>query len=108
MRYVPEEMLGIAKVTRETRYDEKGIVYGHPSVVEVDLIVKDKEHILVEVKSRISRGDVAEIYRIGKLYEEVHGINPKLPIIGGFIDSRAWNTARKLEVELKPAFIAEL
>jgi len=39
------------KVERWTHYDEDGIVFGYPSVVEVDLIIKDKEHILVEIKS---------------------------------------------------------
>ena len=39
------------KVERWAHYDEDGIVFGYPSVVEVDLIIKDKEHILVEIKS---------------------------------------------------------
>jgi hypothetical protein len=32
--------------------------------------VRDEEYVIVEVKSRVSKGDVAEISRIGSLYEE--------------------------------------
>ncbi len=36
--------------------DDDGLVYGHPSDVEVDVVVRNDTHILVEVKSRVSRG----------------------------------------------------
>jgi hypothetical protein len=49
---------------------ERGFVYGHPSTVDVDVLVRDEEYVIVEVKSRVSKGDVAEISRIGSLYEE--------------------------------------
>ncbi len=102
MKYVIEEVLGVAEVDRWVCKDVEGVVYGYPSVVEVDVVVKDKEHVLIEVKSRVSKGDVAELYRIGKLYEKVEGIKPKLLIIGGFIDERAYEASRKLGVELRP------
>ena len=42
----------------------------------VDVVVRDGEHVLIEVKSRVSRSVVAELRRIGKLYEEVCGVRP--------------------------------
>ncbi len=102
MKYVVEEVLGVAKVTKLTLRDEEGLVYGHPSDVDVDIIIKDGVHILVEVKSRVSKGDVAEFYRIGLLYEKTRGVKPKLLIIGGFIDRNSWGTASRLGVEIRP------
>jgi len=103
MKYVVEEALGVGEVSRVRLRDDESIVYGHPAEVEVDVVVRDKEHILVEVKSRVSRSDVAELYRLGVLYEKTCGVKPKLVIIGGFIDFSAWDSARTLGVVIKPA-----
>ncbi len=102
MEYVVEEILGVAEVSRFIMRDDEGLVYGHPSDVEVDVLVKDDQHILIEVKSRVSKGDVAELYRIGLLYEKKRGVKPKLLIIGGFIDEGAKALAKELNVEIRP------
>jgi len=104
MRYVLEEVFGVAKVSKWVYSDKEGLVYGRPSVVEVDVLVKDREHILVEVKSRVSKGDVAELSRIGVLYERVEGVKPRLVILGGFIDEDVYELARELGVEIRPIF----
>jgi len=80
----------------------RGIVYGYPAVVDIDVVVKDREHILIEVKSRVSRGDVAKLYRVGRLYEEVTGVKPRLLIIGGFIEREARDAVAMLGVEIRP------
>ena len=102
MKYVIEEVLGVAVVDRWVYNDREGLVYGHQAMVEVDIAVKDSEHILLEVKSRVSKADVAELYKIGILYERVEGKKPRLVILGGFIDKRARALARKLGVEIVP------
>jgi len=102
MKYVIEEVLGAAKVEQWVYRDDEGFVYGYPSVVEVDSVVRDREHVLVEVRSSVSKGDVAELYRIMKLYERVKGVKPKAVIIGGLIDPEAYEAAAKLNVEVKP------
>jgi len=103
MKYVVQEVFGVAEVKQWIYKDDEGVVYGYPAVIEVDVIVRDKEHILIEVKSRVSRGEVAELYKIGKLYERVCGIKPKLAIVGGLIDPSAYEAAVKLGIEIKPA-----
>ena len=103
LKYVVQDILGVATVERKVIRDDEGIVYGHPAIVEVDVVVKDKEHILVEIKSRVSRGDVAELYRIGKVYEKLYTVKPRLMIIGGFIDVEARESASRLNIEIKPA-----
>ena len=103
MRGVVEELLGVAKVERWSYYDEEGLVHGYPSMVEVDLVVRDREHILVEVKASTSRGDVVELARIGRLYEKVTGVKPRLVIVTPYADGRALEAAYRLGVEVYKA-----
>ncbi len=102
LRYVVERALGVARVDRLRLRDDEGLVYGHPAEIDVDIVIKDEAHILVEVKSRVSRGDVAELYRIGLLYERLRGVRPRLVIVGGFVDLDVWSTAKSLNVEVIP------
>lgn len=102
VKYVVEEVFGVAKVSKWRHHDADGIVYGYPAIVEADVLVRDREHIIVEVKSSVGKGDIAELYRIGKLYEKVEKVKPKLAIIGGFIDPEARELAEKLNIEIKP------
>ena len=102
MKYVVEDVLGVAKVERWVYKDEEGFVYGYPSIVEVDVAVKDREHILIEIKSRVSKADVAELHRIGKLYERVEKVKPRLVIVGGFVDPDTQSLAKRLGVEVIP------
>ncbi|MCS7108361.1 MAG: DUF3782 domain-containing protein [Sulfolobales archaeon] len=102
VRFVIEEVLGVAKVSKWVYYDAKGVVYQRPSNVEVDVVIKDGEHILVEVKSRVDKGDLVELYNIGKLYSEVSGVKPKLLILSAFFARGVLDLARELGVELVP------
>jgi len=93
------ERLFEGKVERWSYHDDEGFVFGHPSTVEADLIVRDREHILIEVKSSVSRGDIYELWRIGKLYERVIGVKPRLAVISPYIDETAKKAAVRLEIE---------
>lgn len=104
MKYVLEEVFGVARVSKWIYNDKEGLVYGYPSVVDVDVLIRDQEHILVEIKSRVSKGDVAELSKKGLLYERVEGVKPRLVIIGGFIDEDVYDLAKNLGVEVKSIF----
>ncbi len=107
LRYVVEEVLGTARVEKHSIRDDEGLVYGYPAIVDIDVVVKDNVHVLVEVKSRVSKSDVAELYRIGLLYERKHGVKPRLLVIGGFIDPEAYEAAKRLGVEIRPVIRLE-
>ncbi len=100
MRGVVEKILGVAKVGKWMFKDEAGEVYGYPSIVEVDMVVKDGIHALVEVKSSVSKGDVLEFWRVGKLYEKVTGVKPRLVMISPYVDDKAFEVATNLGVEI--------
>ncbi|WP_225876090.1 PD-(D/E)XK nuclease family protein [Infirmifilum lucidum] len=88
------------RVEEWVSYNEEGLVYGQPSPVEVDLVVRDGEHILVEVKSSVSRGDVYEFWRVAQFYERKTGIKPRLVIVSPSVDSRAQQAAERLGIKV--------
>jgi hypothetical protein len=100
MKGVVEELLGVAKVEKWVYFDEKGEVLGYPSRIEVDITIKDNAHILIEVKASASDADISKLWRIGKLYEKVTGIKPKLIMVTPFIDEDGIETAKILGVEV--------
>ena len=96
---IVEELFG-AGAYRWTAYDSEGIVYGYPSEVEVDVVVTDKKHLLVEVKSRADASDVLELTRIAKLYEMKERVRPELAIVAGYVSPKARRVAEKLGVKI--------
>ena len=72
-------------------------------MVEADLIIKDREHILVEIKSSVSRADVFELWRIGQLYERLRSVKPKLAIVSPYVEDGAKEAAEKLGIEVYTA-----
>lgn len=83
------------RVEKWEYFDRDGLVYGEPSVVEVDVLIKDGEHMLLEIKSSVDRSDVAELVRIGELYERVTGVKPILAIVSPYIRERARELAKR-------------
>ncbi|MFN3533877.1 MAG: PD-(D/E)XK nuclease family protein [Desulfatiglandales bacterium] len=83
------------KVERYTTMDEEGIVFGRPDQIELDLIIKDGILIVAEIRSSISKGDVATFLRKIKVYETKEGrsVDKKL-IISPRIDKGALEFAR--------------
>jgi len=101
VKYLVEDLLGAYKAKKWTYYDAEGLVYGHPSVVEADLLVRDGEHILVEFKSSADKADVGELYKLGILYERVVGVKPKLLLVSPAVRKRAAELAKELGIEIR-------
>lgn len=60
--------------------------------------LSEKEHVVVEVKLSISRGDVTTLLRKGKLYERVKGVKTSLAIVSPFVDGNAMEDAEALGI----------
>lgn len=59
-------------------------------------MIRDGRHILIEIKSRVDKNDLLELYGIGKLYEEVNNLKPKLVILGVFLLKVLMNLQKSL------------
>ena len=107
IKYLVSDLLRAYTVRRWTYYDSEGVVFGHPSVIDVDVLARDNEHILIEYKALIDRGDVAELAREGMLYERVNKVKPRLLIVGPAIRRRALELARELGVEVRASEVID-
>jgi hypothetical protein len=69
------ELLGDAgcAVERWIHYDDRGYVYGYPSEVELDVVVRDGGTFAVEITSSLRRGDLQQIKRKVELFSAVTG-----------------------------------
>jgi hypothetical protein len=84
--------------------DREGKVFGHPSEIELDAIVRNGIHVLVEIKSSVSAADVVLFARKAEFYGEVTGrIVLRRVIISPFVEPRAVEAARRLGVEVHSA-----
>jgi len=107
IKYLIEDLLKAYEVRRWTYYDNEGVVFGYPSVIDVDVLIRDNEHILIEYKASIDRGDVAELAREGILYERVNKVKPKLLIVGPVVRKRALELAKALNIEVRATEVME-
>ena len=99
MKGLLEEDFGVS-VERWEYYDKEGFVYWRPSTVEVDVVIKDSKHILIEIKSSVSKNDVAMFLKKGELYRRVTGIEPELMIVSPFINPYAEAYAKDNNVKI--------
>ncbi len=79
-------------------FDEEGVVFGKPTIVEVDIAVKNDEHWLIEYKASANKSDIAVLYRIGELYEKIEGKKPLLFLVSPYVDPHAKSLAKKLKI----------
>jgi hypothetical protein len=81
--------------------DDAGQLLGYPSDIELDAIIRNGLHVLVEIKSAVSAYDVVGFARKADLYAEVTGCKPQRRlIISPYIDARAREAAKRLNVEV--------
>ncbi len=84
------------KVERYKAFDEEGFVFGKPDQIELDLIIKDGFVVVAEIKSSISKEELATFLRKVKIFEKKEGrVVNKMLIISPMIDSRAIAFARE-------------
>jgi len=100
LRGVFEKELGF-KVERWKARDDKGIVFGYPSEVEIDVAIVDKKIILIEISSHVRASDIYIFKRKAELYKEKTGREPdRLIIITPYADEKAFEAAAKLGIEI--------
>ncbi|WP_353684272.1 DUF3782 domain-containing protein [Thermodesulfovibrio sp. 3907-1M] len=89
------------KVIKYSQKDNEGSVFGRPDQVKLDLIIRDGEVIAGEIKSSISKGDVATFLRKINFYEKSEGkkVHRKI-IISPMIESSAKEFAESYGIEV--------
>jgi len=88
-------------VERYLDYDPEGYVFGHPDQVELDVLIKNKSILLVEIKSSISKEEVYTFQRKVEFYEKKQKLKvEKKGVISPSVDPRAKPVAERLGIEV--------
>ncbi|MGC9227174.1 PD-(D/E)XK nuclease family protein, partial [Caldivirga sp.] len=95
---VKEFLSGVGySVDKWSHFDDGGYVYGYPSQIDLDLIVKDSRLIVAEIKSSVGRGDLWALKRKVELYEMVTGVKVnEVYVITYYVNERHPDVARKM------------
>ena len=100
LRGILEKELGL-KVEKWRTYDEAGRVYGYPSEIDIDVVVRDGKTILLEVSSHIRKSDILIFKKKSELYWEKTGTKPeRLLVVTPYIDEEAVEASQKLGIEV--------
>jgi len=100
LKGILERSFGV-EVINVNEYDDAGEVFGRPDQVELDLIIKNGELIICEIKSSMSKSDMYAFYRKINFYEKRHGRQATRKIvISPMIDPRAQKVAQELGIEI--------
>jgi hypothetical protein len=82
-------------------YDEEGMVYGQPSSVEIDIIIKNGLLMICELKSSISKAEMFTFYKKTLFYEKkYHRRGDRLIVISPMVEIKAREAAEQLGIKV--------
>ncbi len=94
-----EKNFGV-QVLNVNEYDDRGVVFGRPDQVELDVIIKNGLLLICELKSSIDKAGMYIFERKARFYEERHERKAtRLIVISPMIDARAQKVAERLGIE---------
>jgi hypothetical protein len=89
------------KVERYLDYDPEGYVFGHPEQVVLDVLIKNKTVLLVEIKPSISKEEMHTFQRKVEFYEKKQKIKvERKGVVSPFVDPRAKPVAERFGIEV--------
>lgn len=100
LKGILENSFGV-EVINVNEFDDEGTVFGVPDQVEIDIIVRNGELILCELKSSMSKSDIYTFDRKVAYYQRRHGreVNRKL-VISPMVRPEARPVAERLGIEV--------
>ena len=99
LKGILEDTFGV-EVLNVVEFDDTGTVFDAPDQVELDIIVKNGVLMICEIKSSMSRGDVAIFNRKINFYEKRHDRKADRKIIvSPMVDRYGRKAAEKLGIE---------
>lgn len=95
-----EQSFGV-QVINVNEYDDTGEVFGRPEQVELDIIVKNGQLLILELKSSIDKAGMYIFERKARFYEKRHQRTAdRLIVVSPMIDLRARAVGERLFIEM--------
>ena len=100
LKGILEKSFGV-EVINVNEFDDEGTVFGVPDQVEIDIIVRNGDLILCELKSSMSKSDIYTFERKVQYYQRRHGreVSRKL-VISPMVRPEARPVADRLGIEI--------
>ena len=100
LKKILEDSFGV-QVLNLNDFDDEGDVFGRPDQVEIDVIIKNGEVIVCEIKSSLSKAEMYIFERKVQFYQKRHQrqVTRKL-VISPMVDNRALPVAENLGIEV--------
>jgi len=100
LKGILEKSFGV-EVINVNEFDDEGTVFGVPDQVEIDIIVRNGELILCELKSSMSKSDIYTFARKVEYYQRRHGreVSRKI-VISPMVRPEARPVAERLGIEV--------
>jgi hypothetical protein len=100
LKGILEKSFGV-EVINVNEFDDEGTVFGVPDQVEIDIIVRNGELILCELKSSMSKSDIYTFERKVQYYQRRHGRTASRRIvISPMVRPEARPVAERLGIEV--------
>ncbi len=91
------------QVQNYVQMDTQGLVFGRPDQVELDVVVQNGNHTLIEIKSLVSRADIYTFVRKVEFYKQAEAVSVKrMIIIAPMLGRGAQELADELGIEVFP------
>lgn len=88
-------------IEKWTYFDEDGYVFGYPSMIDIDVAIKNEKVILIEFSSHVRASDVSIFQKKCELYEKVTGRKAaRKMIVTPFAEEKAKETCKHYKIEL--------
>lgn len=100
LKGILEKSFGV-QVVNVNEFDDDGTVFGAPDQVEIDIIIKNGELILCELKSSMSKSDIYTFERKVQYYQRRHGrMATRKLVISPMVRPEARPVAERLGIEV--------
>jgi hypothetical protein len=100
LKGILEKSFGV-EVINVNEFDDEGTVFGVPDQIEIDIIVRNGELILCELKSSMSKSDIYTFERKVQYYQRRHGRTATRKIvISPMVRPEARPVAERLGIEI--------
>ena len=100
LRELLVKKLDVSTVSEWKTRDKKGIVGVPNSDIQADLLLRNGQHYLAEIKSSADTAHVNRLYKIGELYADKEKVKPKLLFIAVIMDEKGKKLCEELGIQL--------
>jgi len=92
--------LDVTEVKEWMVQNKNGFVFGYSHEIQGDLLIKNGQDYLIEIKSSAGSSDVTILYRKAKLYEQITGVFPKTIFVAVDMKEEGKKSCQELNIQV--------